>query len=62
MRAMFSLGMTRICWPEASSAPNISAMAVDIHSSSGLRERFLKPSTAIEGRGLIAAEAAPLAE
>src|SRR5580700_2034502 len=62
MRAMFSLGMTRICCPEASSAPSISAMAVDIQSFSELRERFLKPRTAMEGRGLREAEAAPLVE
>src|SRR5580700_10675588 len=62
MREMFSLGMTRICCPEASSAPCISAMAVDIQSFSELRERFLKPRTAMEGRGLREAEAALLVE
>src|ERR1017187_5733414 len=50
MRATFSLGMIRNCWPEASSVLIISARAVEIHFSSDLLERLRKPSTAIDLR------------
>src|ERR1017187_8363938 len=54
MRATFSLGTIRNCWPEASSVLIISARAVAIHFSLELElellERLRKPSTAIDLR------------
>src|SRR5262245_60244801 len=49
---MFSTGMLRSCPPAANSVVNISERAVDNQPVSEVFERFLKPTTAIDGRGL----------
>src|SRR5262249_18009931 len=55
--ATLSPGTVRNCSPAASSVPSISVSAVDSQADSGRSDRFLNPSTAIEGRAFIRAAA-----